>query len=406
MRSVTFHPTFPKALMALAYTRCARGVAVFPGGPVAYQEIDEQALPTQNHVRVRCHLAGICGSDLSLLRFRFSMHSATMARKRTLTRPICLGHEAMGEVIETGAEVRSLNIGQRVVLLPGASCSAMQKSPPCAFCADGLPLLCRHRDDCIPSLADGAAWSTHFVRHESQLLKIPDRLSAEDAVLIEPLACSAHAVLRRPPSPGDRVIVIGCGTIGLGIILALRALSIPLHIIAIARHAHQKTVAESLGANRVLDFADRNIYNELASELGCSVLSRGQGNQVLHSGANRVYDVVGSSGSIAHALRWVAPRGAVVIEGIHPAPSPRDCSPIWLREIDVLGAHGHGMENHEGCSVHTFQIIIDWLTRKKINPGALITNRLPLGEFKTALRMADAKGSSGAIKILLNAANA
>ena len=100
MRSVVFHPTFPKALLALAYTRCFRAPALFPGGPVDYQEINEAPLPTPNHVRVRCDLAGICGTDLSLLRFKFSMRGATMARKRALSRPLSLGHEATGEIIE------------------------------------------------------------------------------------------------------------------------------------------------------------------------------------------------------------------------------------------------------------------------------------------------------------------
>lgn len=402
MRSVIFHPTLPKAFLAAASTRCVGGPAIFPGGPVAFREIEEQPLPTPNHVRVRCQLAGICGTDLSLLRFKFSLRSATMARKRTLTRPIPLGHEAVGEIIETGDSVRSLRIGQRVVLIPGAGCVAMAKTPLCASCAQGLPLLCLHRDEYSPSISDGAAWATQFVRHQSQLLPIPDALSSDEAVLIEPLACSAHAVLRRPPAPGQRVIVIGCGTIGLGIILALRALSIPLQIVAIARHPHQKRLAQSLGADRALTFSDTDIYGQLAAELHTAVHSRSKANRILHQGADCIYDAVGNSETITHALRWAAPRGAVIIEGISPAPSPRDSSPIWLREIDVLGAHGHGMENYEGRSAHTFQIILDWLARKKIQPAALITHRFPLSQYKDALRVADAKGASGGIKILLD----
>lgn len=405
MRGVVFHPTFPKALLALAYTRLRRAPAVFSGGPVDYREIAEAPLPTPKHVRVRCNLAGICGTDLSLLRFKFSFRSATMARKRALRRPICLGHEATGEVIETGAAVQSLRVGQRIVLIPGASCTGMDKTP-CPPCIQGLPLLCLRRDEFVPEISQGAAWSTQFTRHESQLQKVPDFVANEEAVLIEPLACAAHAVLRRPPSAGDRVIVIGGGTIGLGIILALRALSIPLQIIAIVRHEHQKKLAETMGAGRVLNFADAHLYDELASELGSSVLARGRKNKLLHPGAARVYDAVGSGETIAHALRWVAPRGAVVIEGIQPVPSPRDCSPIWLREIDVLGAHGHGIERHEGRFVHTFQLVLDWIEQKKIKPSALITHRLPLREYKKALRIADSKGSSGAIKILLNPSDA
>ncbi|HEY6225921.1 MAG TPA: alcohol dehydrogenase catalytic domain-containing protein [Verrucomicrobiae bacterium] len=399
MQSVVFHPTLAKSLMALAYTRIARRPAVFAGGPVTMQEILNEPLSMPTQVRVRCKLAGVCGTDLSLLHFKVSMRSASMARKRYLTSALCMGHEAIGEVIETGSAVTSLSKGDRVVMIAGACCAAMRKEP-CALCAAGLPLLCLRRDEFAPRPSDGAAWSTEFVRDESQLLKIPESVSDEQAALVEPLACAAHAVLRRPPSAGDNVIVIGCGTIGLGMILVLRTLDIPVRILALARHTHQRAVAEAFGADRVIDFS--NAYEELARETNSEILARAQ-NRILHPGAARAYDAVGSGETIGHALRWVRPRGAVVVEGITPAPNPRDCSPVWLREIDLIGSHGYGIEQYEGRAIHTFQLIVDWLAQKKLKPERLISHRFPLREFRKAVRVASDKGASGAIKVLLNA---
>jgi threonine dehydrogenase-like Zn-dependent dehydrogenase len=300
-----------------------------------------------------------------------------------------------------GADVRNLSPGQRVVLVPGASCGSLGKSAMCAMCVRGLPLLCLQRDDCALPLGAGAGWSEACVRHASRVIAIPDGLSDEAAVLVEPLACSAHAVLRRPPAPGDSVVVLGCGVIGLGCILALRALRIPLRIIALARHPAQAERAREAGADAVLSSAGADLYEQLAAELRTEVLARGRGNRLLRWGASVIYDAVGSGQTLGHALRWARPRGAVVVEGITPRPAPCDCTVVWLREVDLLGAHGHGLEDFEGHRRHTFDLVLAWLREGRMSPGAWITHRYPLRDYRRALAAADGKARSAAGKVLL-----
>jgi L-iditol 2-dehydrogenase len=324
-----------------------------------------------------------------------------MARKRDISRPLCMGHETIGEVLELGSDVRSLAVGQRVILLPGHSCAGMAPAHPCVMCEQGLPLLCLRRDEFVPQLAWGAAWSEQFVRPATQLIPIPDPVTDEQAVLVEPLACSVHTVLRRPPAPNETVVVVGCGTIGLGIILALRAFSFPIRIIAIAKHAHQTSLARALGADRVLPYGVGDLYERLAAELGTEVRARGVGNRLLHQGAAIVYDAVGSGESLEHALRWTKPRGAVVVEGITPRPAPLDCSVIWFREVDLLGSHGHGLEYFEGRRIHTFGLVIEWIRQHRLTPEGLITHRYRLSEYKQAIRAAAGKANSQATKVLL-----
>jgi threonine dehydrogenase-like Zn-dependent dehydrogenase len=390
-----------RLLLGLTYNRCTGSVPLFRAGPVRLQPLAQEPLPGQSWVRVGGRLAGVCGSDMNLLRLQFSTRSASMARKRALNRPFCLGHEAIGEVVELGANVRTLAVGQRVVLLPGASCAGMERTPPCALCEQGLPLLCLHRDEFRPPLDWGAGWSEQFVRPASQLIPVPDKVRDEHAVLVEPLACSLHAVLRRVPSPADSVIVMGCGTIGLGMVLALRALSFPVHIIAIAKYTYQASQARALGANRVLLYNTRDLYDQLAAELGTEVWARGPGNRLLHQGASVVYDAVGSSESLQHALRWVRPRGAVVVEGITTRAAPLDCTVIWLREVDLIGSHGHGLEHFENRAVHTFNLVLEWIEQRRLVPDGLVTHRYPLSEYAKAIRAATGKGRSQATKVLL-----
>ena len=387
--------------LGLAYNRCTGGIPLFSAGPFALQSFERAPLPGPSWVRVRVRLAGICGSDLNQLRLRFSFRSASMARKRSPSQSFCMGHEAMGEVIELGAGVRTFRRSQRVVLVPGACCAGMDRPQLCPMCRHGLPLLCLNRDEFIPRLAEGGGWSEELVRHESQLIPVPEAVTDEQAVLVEPLACSVHAIMRRPPSPGDSVIVIGCGMIGLGMILALRALATPVRIIAIARHPHQAAQARAMGADVVLSEQSTDLYDRLASELSTEVRERGLNNRLLHNGAAVVYDAVGSGATLHHALRWTRPRGAVVVEGITPRPAPFDCSTIWLREIDLVGSHGHGLEQYESRRIHTFSLVLGWIKAGKLNPDALVSHRFPLQEYKSAIRAADGKARSKATKVLL-----
>lgn len=400
MRAIVFHPRIGKVLLGLAYNRCFGDFPLFPGGPVSLQTIQTEPLPGPSSVRVRCRLAGICGSDLNLLRLKFSTGSANMARKRTITRSLCMGHEALGEVLEVGPSVRTLTKGQRVVLVSATACADSNPAHLCVMCEQGFPLLCLNRDNIVPNLATGAAWSEQFVRHESQLIPVPDQVSDEQAVLVEPLACSVHAVLRRVPSPGDTVVVIGCGTIGLGIILVLRALSIPIRIIALFKHAYQASMALTMGADSALAYRPEDLYDQLAVELGTIVLAKGVNNRLLHQGASIVYDAVGSSDTLQHALRWVRARGAVVIQGITPKPRPSDCTPIWLREVDLVGSHGFGMEHCEGKSIHAFALVLDWIREKRLVPDQMITHRYPLWDYKSAFRTTNGKCNSKATKVI------
>ena len=401
VRGIVFQPRFDRLLLGLTYRRCTGNLALFPGGPFFLKELDLEELPGPSWVRVRCRLAGICGTDLKALRLSFSTRSATLAGKRSITRMVCMGHEAVGEVLEVGANVRTLTPGQRVVLVPGGSCLTLGMEQPCEMCGKGLPLLCLKRDEFVPGPAVGAGWSEQFFRHELQLFPLSDDISDEQAILIEPLACAVHTVLRRAPAPNDTVVVIGCGMIGLGIILALKALGTPIRIIAIAKHSYQANNARTAGADLVLTSREGDLYKQLAWALGTEVRARGKRNRLLHRGAAVVYDAVGSGETLQDALRWTKPRGAVVVEGVTARPSPADCTAIWFNEVDLIGSHGHGEEHYDGRRIHTFSLVAQWIRQRRIVLDGLITHRQRLPDFKQAIRAADRKWKSHATKVLL-----
>src|SRR5690606_852280 len=94
--------------------------------------------------------------------------------------------------------------------------------------------------------------SPYFVAHVSQVHVLPDQIPDEQAILIDPLACSLHAVLKDLPKPSEKILVLGSGIIGLGVVLALRALGLTVDITAAVRSEGQGELATACGADRVV----------------------------------------------------------------------------------------------------------------------------------------------------------
>ena len=397
MKALVFDTSVPRLAAGFLATRLTGQPACMHGGPLRFVDVAERALPGPDWVRVRTCLAGICGSDLHMLRLQVSGRSAHFAHRAPgRGEPSFPGHETVGEVVEAGPAVKAVAAGQRVVLVPGVTCATLAL-PPCGFCREGLYALCRSREDHVAPATLGGGWSERFMRHESQVFPIPDDLSDEAAVLVEPLACSLHGVLRRPPREGERVLVLGAGMIGLGAVAALRALPGRCDVTVLARHAFQAERAAALGADRVVTQADP--YEGLAQALGTRVQGLRASNRTLRDGFDVVYDTVGSSETFHHALRWTRARGTVVLIGVDLVPGRLDQSPIWLRELQVLGVLGHGAEAWDGERRQTYALVCEWMRAGRLRIEGLLSYRFPLRDYRSAIRAAAGKAGSGATKV-------
>jgi D-arabinose 1-dehydrogenase-like Zn-dependent alcohol dehydrogenase len=199
-----------------------RGAYFSSFAPLQVQNLPRQSLPAHNWIRVRNRLAGICGSDLKLIYADGDFRIAPAALP-SHTR-IYPGHEVVGEVIEVGEDVRQVKVGDRVVLQYGQNCVSQGLQPPCRWCAAGQYSLCEQ--GALSGLGQiGGGWSEEMLVHESQVFRVPDELSDEQAVLIEPSAVALHAVLHHLPRPGEQVLIVGAGSIGLLVLQVVRALA-------------------------------------------------------------------------------------------------------------------------------------------------------------------------------------
>lgn len=397
MRALVVNPSRPRLAAGLLYNRLTGRPAAIPGGPLALVDVPEPGLPGDRFVRVRSRLAGICGSDLKTLRLQLSTRSARLAAQSTGGGLRFQGHETVGEVVETGAGVTRHKVGDRVVMVPATHCAALDLDDPCRPCREGAYCLCEHRDESLPGEPLGGGWSEVFVRHESQLHPVPGALTDGQAVLFEPLACALHAVLRHPPETGARVLVLGGGMIGLGIVRVLRALGRELTVLASVRHPFQEKLAEGSGADTVVRSGD--LLDQLAHHTGDEVIGHRADNRLLRRGVDVIYDAVGSAATLHDSLRAVRPGGTVVVEGVDLRPGVLDRTPLWFRELTLLGANGHGRDTWEGEASTTFARVGDWLESGRLSADGLLTHRFPLDEFRPAIATAADKARQQSVKV-------
>jgi L-iditol 2-dehydrogenase len=360
--------------------------AAVGSSPLRLVRMPAPPLPGPDWLRVRLHLAGVCGSDLGLLRADLSPALSPFA-----SFPAVLGHEGVGEVVAAGPEV-PWPVGTRVVWDPFLGCR-VRGLDPCPSCASGVPALCRRVTEgrFAPGLILGTCrdlpgtWSEEILLHESQVFPVPDDLDDARAVLVEPLAVAAHAVLKTPPPPGAPVFIVGAGTIGLMVVAALRILGFANPVAVAARHPRQAALARTLGADVVLPAGEG--VAAVAHFLDEPVHKALDGTLVLKEGLPLVFDAVGTAQGLELALGAAGRGGTVNLVGSPGLLRRVDATAIWAREVTVTGSLGYGREHgHEG--VHTFALVLDRLSRHPELPLAqLISHRLPLTEVRAALAL-------------------
>ncbi|HUO47915.1 MAG TPA: zinc-binding dehydrogenase [Acidimicrobiales bacterium] len=403
MRALLFErnlPRFAAARVAAMVAGSGRGAGV---SPLRLTDVDPPELPGAGWHRVRPTLAGICGSDLATLDGKSSRYFEEL-----VSFPFVPGHEVVGVVDEAAGLTADGDVAgaglaprTRVVVEPVIGCIPRAISPPCPACAEGRTGGCERVafGHLSPGLQigyctdTGGGWSTAgLVAHRSQLHVVPDHLSDEDAVMVEPTACAVHAALDAEVDAGDVVAVLGAGTLGLVTIAALRTLTEPGTLLAGAKHPQQRRLAGELGADIVVtpEQLPRAVRRRSGSLANASQLT---------GGADIVVDCVGSAESLRQSLAMVRPRGRIVLVGM-PGSVHVDLATLWHREVALTGAYAYGTEEVDGVSRRTFDIAMEVVAAQRL--GRLVSARYPLERFEEAVAHAGAAGRRGAVKIVFD----
>jgi threonine dehydrogenase-like Zn-dependent dehydrogenase len=350
------------------------------------------SIPGEGWTRLAPRRAGICGSDLATVAGEVPFYFSAL-----VSMPFVPGHEIVGETLD---DVQGFPGGTRVVVDPVLSCAA-RGLDPCPSCQAGLTSRCDRVTvgHVAPGLqtgycADtGGGWGRTLVAHRSQLHAIPDSVPDDHAVLVEPMACAIHAVLRGGVEPGATVLVTGAGAVGLFTVLALRAFTAAGPVLVVGKHAAQRELAARFGATEVVGTSDASTALRRATRAHRAAPERGE--PFLLGGADVAFECAGSRSSLDLALRSVRAGGRVVLTAMpnHGA----DLSPVWFRELELVGAYASGTELTDAGALPTFDLAIELAGQAPLD--GLVGAVYPLSRWRDALDHAFSAGRLGTVKV-------
>ena len=356
--------------------------------------------PGPEWVILRNRFCGLCGSDLRLLKGAESLLLEPYA-----SFPAVLGHEVVAEVAEAppGSEWRP---GERVAVEPVLPCE-VRGVDPCPYCARGEYNLCENftRGRLSPGVIvgfhrdAGGGMAEYMAAHPSRLLRLPETLPDEVAVLADSLASALQPLLDHFPPDNARVVVYGAGIIGQHLVRLLRALGCRAGVVAVARHPFQEELARAGGADITLRGPSRE---ELGRAVGARLLPTTLGGGNLEGGADFFFDCVGSSGSLQEGLLALRGRGTYVLVGTAGTVGGVDLSSLWFRELTLTGSSMYAYGYFQGQRVRTYQLAVDLLARGDYPAQGLLTHTFPLREYRRAFRAAFDKPRYRSVKVALD----
>lgn len=388
MKTIFFEKDIPRVLATKFAAKCCRPLLYTGLNAVKYNKnLPDPPLPADDWVRVKNIACGLCGTDVSFFKATTGTNSAfepIPASKRTY-----LGHENVGVITELGAAAGDFKLGDRVTIRAYmAGCDTKGIKKRCKYCEEGDYNFCTNYGAPPPyELPDtGAGWGDSFIYPARGLAHIYDEITDEQAVMVEPAAVSIHAALCAPPEKGEKVLVMGCGTIGLGLVQALKIVQPECEIWVMERVKTKQEFALRLGADHVLE---GDLYEAAAKATGGSEVYVGMGkNRYFFGGFDKVYDCIGGGWSNHTGVRLLRARGTFVKIGHHMNAVTYDESPVWWQELKLVGVDAHGMEEWRGRRLYTFDLAQEWIRDGVYSVDGFVTHRFKLDDYKQALRLA------------------
>lgn len=318
-------------------------------GDVRLDAYERPAAGPQDVV-VRMKAVGICGSDLSYIK---------MGGIPNPLPTTALGHEGAGEVMEVGAGITGINLGDAVIVNPMMTPSNI---------GSGGPEGCFTEELLVRDAALGVS-----------ILPIPQGISYDIAAMCEPLAVAMHGVNRAEVKPGDKVVVFGCGPIGLGMVLWLVDRGVT-DVVALDLAPERRERALALGARAALDPANCDLRAELARLHG-EVPSYGR----VGVGTDAYIDAAGAPSILTDVIMMAKFHAKLVITAAYMKPIEFPVGRMLTSEMTITTAVGYPTEMPE---------VIAAMPRLKGKIASLISHTLPFAQVMEGLEIAATPGSA------------
>lgn len=340
---------------------------VFDGpGRRAWREVPDPVVIDPQDAVVRVDAVTICGTDLHIL----------TGDVPTVDPGRVLGHEAVGTVVETGAAVRTPAVGDRVLVSCISSCGR------CAYCRQG------RYGQCL----GGGGWilGHRIDGTQAELVRVPfaetsthrlsDAVTDEAALMLADILPTAYEVgiLAGQVRPGDAVVVVGAGPIGLAAVLTARLVS-PSLLAVVDPAEHRGAAAISVGATHALAPGDDTVEQLRA-------LTGGLGPDV-------AIEAVGIPSTFEACVEMVRPGGHVANIGVHGGPATLHLEREWMRDLTITT----GL-----VDTVTTPMLLRMIEAGQLDVSPLVTHRFSLDEIDDAYGVFSDAAGSGALKVVLS----
>ena len=328
---------------------------------IVLEDVKEPS-PGPGEVKIQVRVTGICGSEVHAFK-------GTHPYRKP---PVILGHELAGDIVEVGSDVEGLKVGDRVTVEPQIGCER------CYMCRRGLNNLCESKI-VLGTQEWPGSFAEYIIAPAKVVYRLPDGLSYEEGVMVEPLAVGVHAVRWSEMGLGDSVLVLGAGTIGLVTIMAARQAG-ARRIFATAVLDFNLAEARVLGATHTIFVRQNDPVSVVLEE------TKGKGADV-------AFITAAASPVVEQAIKAVRKRGKALLIGFFEGPADNlEIFPLTAKEIDL-----------RGCLMYTaegFQNTLDMVAEGQLDSRPLITEVLDIAQAQEGLEVMD-KRTRDAVKILL-----
>lgn len=309
-------------------------------------------------VLVRVRACGLCGSDPHTVQAGFLVPGASETR---------IGHEPAGEVVTVGVAVVGLAPGDRVVVNP--------MGVPDAIIGGGGP--------------QGALAEYLLVREAvvgRNLRVLPSHIPFEVAALVEPMSVARRAVNRTRPKPSDTAVVFGAGPVGLGALLAFKALGVR-HVVVVDVQSNRLDKALALGADTVVNSAEENLVERLVALHGEAGDAFGMPGM---AGTDIFLDAAGVP-SVVQTVLSSAKQGAVLgVVAIHRRPIEVDFEGLIPKELTIVASMGYADEFFE---------VADDLEANWEKYAQIVSDVVPFADVQDAVRLAGTPGATDKVVV-------
>ncbi len=316
-------------------------------GTIVFNEVPVPGVGA-DQIKVKIMRIGVCGSDVHV---NHGKHPFT-------SYPVVQGHEVSAEVVEAGAQVTNVRVGDKVTIQPQVVCGT------CYPCTHGMYNDCEELK--VMGFQTTGMASEYFVVDAQKALKLPDGMSWEHGAMIEPLAVAVHAVRRAGDVTGKKILVFGGGPIG--------------NLVA--------QTAKAMGASDVL-LAEVSQYRlEAAEKCGIKTLNNREGDLldkiIAVFGKDRadfIFECIGINATMKQAIQYARKGSTIIVVGVFGDLATVDMASVQDHELSIIASAMYREEDY----IKAIEIVNEGL----VDFDTLITDRIKFKDYPEAYKLID-----------------